>query len=279
MKNKRLKVATAALEAAIAEMEISKIVFTDEDAAASGTGWHINAPAVACALANHPQILEATDRQLLKLLPYLDAATLYEYNAFECFGRDDIARASDNVRRVVKDLPKYLRPIVDSADGKPFSIIYTRRKADFSYSVSNGQCSLNISPLASDTEQFFTHLWSSLEMYGNRSPHRQGRLSGYSRAEFVRRCKCGRYFVAKTIRTLFCSRTCIEGDKRLRYAQLPDRAEDQALSMMLVNYRRRYNRRSPSKQHVLKWLETYRQKRKGKKSVSTRPLEAVLTKL
>jgi hypothetical protein len=281
MMNKRLKAATAALKAAIAEMDTAKIIFTGENAKVSATGWHIHSPAVACGLANHPELVDATDRELLKLLPYLDAATLYENNAFECLGREDTAHVADNIRRVARDVPRYLKLVVENADGKP-SMLYKTGRAEFTYVVDNGRCRLHIQPLTSDTEDFFTHLWFSLEHYGSNHRPRMGapglREDRLPR-EFIRRCKCGHYFVARIMTARFCSRTCIETEKRKRYAQLPNRAEDQALSMMVVNYRARYNKRYPSRQYVMNWLQAYRQKREGKKSVSTRPVEAVLAKL
>jgi hypothetical protein len=281
VRNKTSKAGTAALQAAIAEMNRAKIIFTGEDAKVSATGWHIDPPAVACGLANHPKLVDATDRELLTLLPYLDAATLYENSAFECFGREDTARASDNVRRVARDVPKYLKLVVENTDGKP-SMLFKTGRAEFTYVVDNGQCRLDIQSLTSDTEDFFTHLWFSLEYYGSDRRRRVGSVGLHkekSPREFIRRCKCGRYFVANISTARFCSRVCIETEKRKRYAQSPDRAEDQALSMMVANYQARYNKRYPSKQYVTNWLQSYRQKREGKKSVSIRPIEAVLAKL
>lgn len=165
---------------------------------------------------------------------------------------------------MINKVPIYLEVLVENTSGRRLTVFCERRTAEFHYILDNGQCRVDIDHERSNENRFFDFLWRYLE--GHRS-------------ECIRRCKCGRYFVAKTAKARFCSRACTEADKRKRYAQLPDRAEDQALSMMAVNYRRRYKGRTPSKQHVEKWLKAYRQKRQGKKPVSTRPVSIVWAKL
>lgn len=278
MKRKQSQVGAAAVKAAIAEMEAGKIVFTVKEAKSKKRWglrlWNIRSPVVACALANHPEIVRASDHGLLKLAPYLDVATFDEVNgglmndAFKLSDSNDVAGVGRNIRRVTNDVQTYLDLVVESASRKTFTSFHPHREAEFLYIAERGKCRLYIEPDPSDTEHFFTGLWSCLEQ---------------SSSEYIRRCKCGRYFIAKTGKARFCSSACGEAVKRERYAKSPDRAEDQALSMMAVNYRRRPNGGTPSKRYAANWLETYRKKRQRKKPVpkpvSTRPVETVLAKL
>lgn len=244
---------------------------------------------IYCAVVNHPAAKDAKDKDVLRLKPLFlyspwgsskpknDTRTKkYRTNTGLWLPGDDLDGIDafdeqfDGKARVVRNLRKVIEHCLSIAPqmGETGAVTIPMR-AQVSLVKRDGMYDLEYecdAVFGYEYQAFFWRLWRTIVQYSSES---------------MKACrKCGRFFVAPSVKAIFCSRACAEADKRVRYAQLPDRAEDQAISMMAVNYRRRYEGRTPSKQYALKWLEAYRQKRQAKgNSVSTRPVEMVQAKL
>jgi hypothetical protein len=244
---------------------------------------------IFCAVANHPAVKDAKDKDLLRLQPLflnspmgrshlLSDSELREYerrtahwhNEDELDSIDGFDEQVEGKSGVIRNLRKVvaecLRVVNEMGTAR---VVAIQMQAKASLVLVDGEYNVIYSCDAADGYEwqgFFWRLWNTAAAYPR---------------EVVARCrKCERFFVTSTAKAMYCSRACTEASKRQRYAQGGDRAEDQSLSMMLTNYRRRYNGRNPSKDFAAQWLTTYRQKRQAKgKPTSTRPVETVLAKL